>query len=103
LAINLRKPQIEAYKQRTFHAIDYEVHEPVARRQPSQIALGAESLIVSVNNLAIGTDKIQAVVRLIRLGQSMRTSQNDPQAQLPRKCHNLLGLFLQQQPIVLIE
>jgi len=33
LAIKFRKPQIKAYKQRTFHAVDCEVREPVARRE----------------------------------------------------------------------
>jgi len=66
LPIQLRKPQIKAYKQRTFHAVDGEKYEPVARRQPTQILLCAKSLIVSVSNLALAIYKIETIMRLAR-------------------------------------
>ena len=74
LAIKLRKSQIEANKQRAFHAVDSEIDESIARRKPTQVSRRTEPLVIPIYDGALGIDKIQAVVRLVRLGQPMRTT-----------------------------
>lgn len=39
----------------------------------------------------------------VRFGQSMRTSQNNPDAELAGKSHNLFNFFFKQFPIIAIE
>jgi hypothetical protein len=101
--VKLRKSQIKAYKQRAFHAFDCEIRKPVARRKPAQITFGAKSLVVPANNPSFGIYHIQTVIRLIRLNQSMRTSQNNPKAEFGCKSHNLFSFFFKQFPIVPFE
>lgn len=63
LPVQFGKPQVEAYQHCTFHAVNREISEPVARRVMVQIRLRAESLVVSVANLFLRIYKIKAVVR----------------------------------------
>jgi hypothetical protein len=101
--VKLRKPQIKAYQQRAFHAVDGKIRKPITRRKTPQVTFRAKSLVIPVNNPALGIDYIKTIVRLIRLSQPVCTSQNHPKAEFGRKFHNLFSLFFKQSPIVPVE
>jgi hypothetical protein len=78
LPVKLRKPHIKAYQQRAFYPVDGKICKPITRRVMVQVSPDAESLIVAVNDFTLRIYQIQAVMRLVRLGQSVGTAQHNP-------------------------
>jgi hypothetical protein len=103
LAVDFWKPQIKAYKQRALYLVDSEVREVVARRKAAQVSFGAEPFVVAVDNLAVGTYQIEAVMWLIRLSQSVRTAKRDPESEFAGQCHDFLRFLPEQLPIISVK
>jgi hypothetical protein len=97
--IYFRKAEVKTYQQRTSHTINVKIHRSAARGVMVQVAGGAEPLVVTVHDFAFGAYQIQAVVRLIRPGQSVRTAQYNPNTEFLCKSNNLFGFFYEQVPI----
>jgi len=120
-AVDFWKPQVKAYKQRALYLVDRKAHKVVARRKPAQVSFGAEPFVVAVDNLAVGTYQIQAIMRLIQIGpppkvsvgglpsnvsvggQSVRTAKRDPESEFAGQCHDFLRFLPEQLPLISVK
>ena len=78
-AINLREPQVKAYQQRTFDTVNGKVYKSTSGGVVFKVDGHAESLVVSVGDLAVRADQVEAVMRLIGPGEPVGASKDDPE------------------------